>query len=66
MNKPNHKEQFEMFAKKANKLGLIAVEKSIKLASIEIDKNIYWMQHSYEDFKEILEQLVKDQHINLS
>lgn len=55
-----------MFAEKAKKLGLNAVEKSIKLAGIEIDKNIYWMENSYESFKKLLQQMVETFHFNIS
>lgn len=64
MNKVYHKQQFERFALKAKNLGLIAIEKSINLASIEIEKNIHWMEHSYENFKNYLEKFIKDLHIS--
>jgi hypothetical protein len=60
MNKDHHKEQFERFAEKANKLGLVAIEKSINLAKIEIDKNIYWRDHLYDKLKDILDKAIKD------
>lgn len=60
MNKEYHKEQFIRFAEKANKLGLVAIEKSIKLAEIEIDKNIYWRDHLYEKLKDILDKAIID------
>lgn len=60
MNKEYHKEQFIRFAEKANKLGLVAIEKSIKLAEIEIDKNIYWRDHLYDKLKDMLEKAVTD------
>lgn len=60
MNKEYHKEQFVRFAEKANKLGLVAIEKSIKLAEIEIDKNIYWRDHLYEKLKDILDKAIID------
>lgn len=66
MNKETHRNHFEMFAEKAKKLGLNAVEKSIKLAGIEIDKNIYWMENSYEPFKKLLQQMIETFHINIS
>lgn len=59
MNKVYHKEQFERFAEKANKLGLVAIEKSIKLAEIEIDKNIFWRDHQYEKLKDILDKAIE-------
>lgn len=60
MNKEYHKEQFIRFAEKANKLGLVAIEKSIRLAEIEIDKNIYWRDHLYDKLKDMLEKAVTD------
>lgn len=66
MNKEYQKEQFERFAQKANKLGLVAVEKSIKLAEIEVDKNIFWRSRSYNKLKEFLEKLIDDLNININ
>lgn len=60
MNKDYHKEQFKRFAEKANKLGLVAIEKSIKLAEIEIDKNMYWREHLYGKLKQFLEKAIAD------
>jgi hypothetical protein len=60
MNKDYHKENFVRFAEKANKLGLVAIEKSIKLAEIEIDKNIYWRNNLYNKLKDTLEKAVTD------
>jgi aminopeptidase N len=60
MNKDYHKEQFIRFAEKANRLGLVAIEKSIKLAEIEIDKNIYWRNNLYSKLKDILEKAIVD------
>jgi hypothetical protein len=60
MNKDYHKEQFMRFAEKANKLGLVAIEKSIRLAEIEIDKNIYWRNNLYSKLKTTLDQAIKD------
>ena len=60
MNKDYHKEQFVRFAEKANKLGLVAIEKSIKLAEIEIDKNIYWRDNLYTKLKDILDKAIID------
>jgi aminopeptidase N len=58
MNKDYHKEQFTRFAERANKLGLVAIEKSIKLAEIEIDKNIHWRDHLYTKLKDILDKAI--------
>jgi aminopeptidase N len=60
MNKDYHKEQFMRFAEKANKLGLVAIEKSIRLAEIEIDKNIYWRNNLYSKLKTTLDSAIKD------
>ncbi|XP_070493928.1 aminopeptidase N isoform X2 [Chironomus tepperi] len=60
MNKDYHKENFQRFAEKANKLGLVAIEKSIKLAEIEIDKNIYWRNNIYNQLKDTLDKAVAD------
>lgn len=65
MNKEYHKDQFKRFAERARKLGLVAIEKSIKLAEIEIDKNIYWRNTCYGKFKALLEQLIKDLNLNI-
>lgn len=58
MNKDYHKEQFIRFAEKTNKLGLVAIEKSIKLAEIEIDKNIFWRNNLYSKLMDILEKAI--------
>ena len=55
MNKDYHKGSFIRFAEKANKFGLVAIEKSIKLAEIEIDKNIYWRNNLYYKLKDTLD-----------
>lgn len=60
MNKVYHKDQFVRFAEKTNKLGLVAIEKSIKLAEIEIDKNIFWRDNLYEKLKTTLDMAIKD------
>lgn len=60
MNKDYHKENFIRFAEKANKLGLVSIEKSIKLAENEIDKNIYWRKHLYGKLKDTLDKAVVD------
>lgn len=60
MNKDYHKEQFIRFADRANKLGLVAIEKSIKLAEIEIDKNIFWRDNLYGKLKDILDKAIVD------
>lgn len=60
MNKEYHKQQFVRFADKANKLGLVAIEKSIKLAEIEIEKNIFWRDNIYPKLKDIVEKAVVD------
>lgn len=60
MNKDYHKEQFIRFAEKTNRLGLVAIEKSIKLAEIEIDKNIFWRNNLYSKLKDILEKAIID------
>lgn len=60
MNKEYHKDQFVRFAEKTNKLGLVAIEKSIKLAEIEIDKNIFWRDNLYDKLKTTLDMAIKD------
>jgi hypothetical protein len=60
MNKDYHKENFIRFAEKVNKLGLVSVEKSIKLAEIEIDKNIYWRKFIYSKLQDNLNKAVVD------
>lgn len=60
MNKDYHKEQFIRFAEKAKKLGLVAIEKSIKLAEIEIDKNIFWRDNLYPKLNANLDQAIRD------
>lgn len=63
MNKEYHKEQFIRFAEKANKLGLVAIEKSIKLAENEIDKNVFWRDNLYTKLKDILEKAIVDMRL---
>lgn len=60
MNKDYHKENFIRFAEKVNKLGFVSIEKSIKLAEIEIEKNIYWRNNLYGKLKDNLDKLVVD------
>lgn len=60
MNKDYHKEQFTRFADKANKLGLISIVKSIKLAEIEIEKNIFWRNNYNTKLKEYLDKAIQD------
>ncbi|CAO1436554.1 unnamed protein product [Diamesa hyperborea] len=60
MNKDYHREQFKKFAEKANKLGLITVEKSIKLSEIEIQKNIFWHDNLYSQFQKYLDKVIID------
>lgn len=60
MNKDYHKQNFIRFAEKANKLGLVSIEKSIKLAENEIDKNIYWRNNLYSKLKSNLDKAVVD------
>lgn len=60
MNKDYHKENFIRFAEKVNKLGLVSIEKSIKLAQIEIEKNIYWRNNLYSDLRKNLDLAVSD------
>lgn len=60
MNKVYHKEQFARFAERTNKLGLVAIEKSIRLAEIEIDKNIFWRDNLYNKLKTTLDMAIKD------
>lgn len=60
MNKDYHKEQFKKFAEKASKLGLITVEKSIKLSEIEIEKNIFWHDNLYSQFQKYLDKVIID------
>lgn len=60
MNKVYHKEQFTRFAERTNKLGLVAIEKSIRLAEIEIDKNIFWRDNLYNKLKTVLDMAIKD------
>jgi hypothetical protein len=66
MNQDYHKEQFARFAEKTRKLGLVAIEKTIKLAEIEIDKNIHWRNKNYDKFKELLDKFIRDLHINIA
>ena len=60
MNREYHKQQFIRFAEKTNKLGLVAIEKSIKLAEIEIEKNIFWRDNIYPKLKDFVEKAVVD------
>ncbi|XP_058063365.1 aminopeptidase N [Anopheles bellator] len=65
MNKPHHKEQFDRFAHRARRLGLPAIEQSIRLAKEQILNNIYWRSRSYYQLQQFLEQLIEDLHINI-
>lgn len=63
MNKDYHKENFIRFAEKVNKLGFASVEKSIRLAEIEIEKNIYWRTNLYGKLKDNLDKAVTDMRL---
>lgn len=65
MNKDYNKEQFEKFAKKAEKLGLAGVERSIELALEQVQNNIYWRSRSYYKLQEFLESFARAANINL-
>ena len=65
MNKDYQKEQFDKFAKKAQTLGLTAVERSIQLAVEQVKNNIYWRSRSYYKLQAFLEQMTRQLHINL-
>ncbi|XP_058127378.1 aminopeptidase N [Anopheles ziemanni] len=65
MNKPQHQERFDRFARKAHRLGLTTVEKSIRLAREQILNNIYWRSRSYYELERFLKQFMVDMHINL-
>jgi aminopeptidase N len=66
MNSEYHKEQFIKFTKKARKLGLTSIEKSIKLAEEQINNNIYWKSRSYYKLNDYLKIFIRDMHINVS
>lgn len=65
MNKEHNKEQFEQFAKKAEKLGLTGVETSVQLALEQVKNNIHWRSRSYYDLQDFLESLSREGNINL-
>lgn len=65
MNKDYQKDQFDKFGKKAEKLGLTAVQRSIQLATISVENNIHWRSRSYYNLQGFLESLTKEFHINL-
>lgn len=65
MNREYHLQQFERFAKKARKLGLKPIEKSIHLAQEKIKNNIYWRSRSYFNLNDYLNKFIKDQGISL-
>jgi len=63
MNREYHQQQFERFARKARKLGLHAVEKSIYLAEERIRNNVHWRSRSYYKLQENLKKLIQDMGI---
>ncbi|XP_055622223.1 aminopeptidase N isoform X2 [Toxorhynchites rutilus septentrionalis] len=65
MNQHHHKEQFDRFARKAHKLGLRTIEKSIRMAEEQISNNIHWRSTSYYKLQEFLNQLIQDLHMNM-
>uniref|UniRef100_A0A336M1Y0 Aminopeptidase n=1 Tax=Culicoides sonorensis TaxID=179676 RepID=A0A336M1Y0_CULSO len=65
MNKEYHQQQFERFAKKARKLGLKAIEKSIHLAEEQIQNNVEWRNRSYYKLQKYLDKVIKDLKINV-
>lgn len=65
MNKEYQKEQLVRFAKKAKRLGLKSVEKSVQLAIQQVDLNIYWRSRSYYNLQKYLQMMVKQANIQL-
>lgn len=65
MNQKHHQEQFDRFARKARKLGLRTIEKSIYLAEEQIINNIHWRSRSYHKLQEFLDKLIRDMHMNM-
>lgn len=65
MNQQHHKEQFDRFARKARKLGLRTIEKSVYLAEEQIVNNIHWRSRSYYKLQEFLDKLIQDLHMNM-
>ncbi|XP_062552092.1 aminopeptidase N isoform X2 [Armigeres subalbatus] len=65
MNQQHHKEQFDRFARKARKLGLRTIEKSVYLAEEQIINNIHWRSRSYYKLQEFLDKLIHDLHMNM-
>lgn len=65
MNKEYHQQQFDRFAKKARKLGLKAIEKSIHLAEEQIRNNVHWRNNSYFKLQQYLQNVIRDMNINV-
>ncbi|XP_030558822.1 aminopeptidase N isoform X1 [Drosophila novamexicana] len=65
MNKDYHKQQLQALAANCRKLGLKAVELAIGLAMEQVNDNIYWRTHSYDNLKGFLEGIVSEFQINI-
>lgn len=65
MNKDYHKQQLQALAANCRKLGLKAVEMAIGMAMEQVNDNIYWRNHSYENLKGFLEGIVSEFQINI-
>lgn len=65
MNKGYQKKQFVEFGARAEQLGLKTVERSVNLATEQVNNNIFWRKRSYYNLQNFLEMVVRDLHINL-
>lgn len=58
-NLPGQLAKYEAFAEGTRKLGLHAIEKSIRLVLPMVRNNVYWRQHRYDELSTNLQALLK-------
>lgn len=58
-NLPMQQTKYEAFAAKAQRLGLAAIEKHIRLLMPRVQNNVYWRQNRYYELETYLRSLVE-------
>lgn len=58
-NLPAQLTRYEEFAADARRLGLTAIEKSIRLQLAKVRNSVYWRQHRYYELESFLRSLVR-------
>lgn len=64
-NQPVHLAKYEAFAANARRLGLTAIEASIRLALPRIQNNVFWRQTRYYELENYLRSLLESLKIRV-